>query len=229
MLEAADGGVWRCRRCCCCCSTCVASPSSCRLSRPGACSSSSSTACQCAHVTHARPKRVHALTSSPHKLHTRTRLRLFELFPILLSILLSWFVAWLLTIGGAYNSSPAAVQAACRTDQSHVLADSPWFRVPYPGQVRLHACRGAVLAERGPVFALLLTCKRAPAVHLAACSGVPSPCPGPARSPCWQVRAAGRRNTWRACGTSSLPELLADQLAGGCDAMHAIAKCVPAL
>lgn len=62
------------------------------------------------------------------------RLRLFELFPVLLGILLSWFIAWLLTIGGAYNSSPADVQAACRTDQSNVLFNSPWFRFPYPGQ-----------------------------------------------------------------------------------------------
>jgi hypothetical protein len=46
--------------------------------------------------------------------------RVFELFPVLLGILLSWFVAWLLTIGGAYNASPAAVQSACRTDQSQV-------------------------------------------------------------------------------------------------------------
>jgi nucleobase transporter 1/2 len=53
---------------------------------------------------------------------------------VLLGILLSWFIAWLLTIGGVYNSSPAAVQSACRTDQSNVLFNSPWIRFPYPGQ-----------------------------------------------------------------------------------------------
>jgi hypothetical protein len=62
------------------------------------------------------------------------RLRIFELFPVLLGILLSWFIAWLLTIGGVYNSSSADVQAACRTDQSTVLYNSPWFKFPYPGQ-----------------------------------------------------------------------------------------------
>jgi nucleobase transporter 1/2 len=53
---------------------------------------------------------------------------------VLLGILLSWFVAWVTTISGAYNSAPPEVQAACRTDQSNVLANSPWFRFPYPGQ-----------------------------------------------------------------------------------------------
>jgi hypothetical protein len=53
---------------------------------------------------------------------------------VLLGILLTWLIAWLLTIGGAYNSASAATQAACRTDQSHVLHNSPWFRFPYPGQ-----------------------------------------------------------------------------------------------
>lgn len=64
----------------------------------------------------------------------RGKLRLFELFPVLLGILLSWFVAWILTLSGVYNSSPPEVQAACRTDQSNVLANSPWIRFPYPGQ-----------------------------------------------------------------------------------------------
>jgi hypothetical protein len=67
-------------------------------------------------------------------LFSRCRLRIFELFPVLLGILLSWFIAWLLTIGGVYNAAAPAVQAACRTDQSNVLFNSPWFRFPYPGQ-----------------------------------------------------------------------------------------------
>jgi nucleobase transporter 1/2 len=57
----------------------------------------------------------------------------FELCPIILSLLLSWFIAWLLTIGGAYRSWAPDKAAACRTDQSRALELSPWFRVPYPG------------------------------------------------------------------------------------------------
>ncbi|KAF8056380.1 NAT1 [Scenedesmus sp. PABB004] len=62
------------------------------------------------------------------------RVRLFELFPIVLGIAISWFVAWLLTITGVYDGAAPEVQAACRTDTSSVLANSPWFRFPYPGQ-----------------------------------------------------------------------------------------------
>ncbi|KAF6262263.1 permease family-domain-containing protein [Scenedesmus sp. NREL 46B-D3] len=64
----------------------------------------------------------------------RGKLRVFELFPVLLGILFSWFIAWLLTIAGTYDSAAPEVQAACRTDQSSVLYNSPWFRFPYPGQ-----------------------------------------------------------------------------------------------
>jgi hypothetical protein len=61
--------------------------------------------------------------------HTTTRrLRVFELFPVLLGILMSWFVAWVCTIAGAYTNAPPPVQAACRTDQSTVLANAPWIR-----------------------------------------------------------------------------------------------------
>jgi nucleobase transporter 1/2 len=60
--------------------------------------------------------------------------RIFELFPVILSILTSWCIAWIITISGAYDNASSEVQAACRTDQSNVLAASPWFRFPYPGQ-----------------------------------------------------------------------------------------------
>lgn len=43
------------------------------------------------------------------------------------------FIAWLLTVGGAYKGLSPETQAACSTDQSRALETSPWFRVPYPG------------------------------------------------------------------------------------------------
>ena len=33
-----------------------------------------------------------------------------------------------------YDHSSANTQAYCRTDQTSVLKESPWFRFPYPGQ-----------------------------------------------------------------------------------------------
>jgi nucleobase transporter 1/2 len=84
---------------------------------------------------------------------------------VLLGILLSWFVAWLLTISGVYNSAAPEVQAACRTDQSNVLANSPWFRFPYPGQWGpIHISWASTLTMlaggwRDRFFAVLLLCR----------------------------------------------------------------------
>ena len=62
------------------------------------------------------------------------RMRIFELFPIVLAIAVVWSYGAIVTAAGVYDNSPADVQKACRTDQTDVLARSPWFRVPYPGQ-----------------------------------------------------------------------------------------------
>ncbi|XGW31026.1 hypothetical protein V3C99_009746 [Haemonchus contortus] len=61
-----------------------------------------------------------------------TRIRLFGQFPYLLSILLVWFVCYLMTIT---DFEPVGGQA--RTDKNVtmvVLRESPWFQVPFPGQ-----------------------------------------------------------------------------------------------
>ncbi|VDK62889.1 unnamed protein product [Cylicostephanus goldi] len=64
-----------------------------------------------------------------------TKVRLFGQFPYLLSILLVWFVCYLMTITGF---EPEGGQA--RTDKNvsmTVLRESPWFQVPYPGRFGL--------------------------------------------------------------------------------------------
>jgi nucleobase transporter 1/2 len=54
--------------------------------------------------------------------------RIFELFPILLAILLAWGVTYALTAAGVFAPGhPAHVSAAN-------LESAPWFRVPYPFQ-----------------------------------------------------------------------------------------------
>lgn len=60
--------------------------------------------------------------------------RVFELFPIILAIAVVWIYGIIMTEAGVYDNSSPNIQAACRTDQSSVLKDSPWFRMPYPGQ-----------------------------------------------------------------------------------------------
>ncbi|EPB73497.1 putative permease [Ancylostoma ceylanicum] len=59
-----------------------------------------------------------------------TKIRLFGQFPYLLSILLVWFICYLMTITGV---EPVGGQA--RTDKNvtmMVLRESPWFQVPFP-------------------------------------------------------------------------------------------------
>ena len=54
--------------------------------------------------------------------------RIFELFPILLAIVLAWLGAAVMTYAGVFpEGHPAHVSTAN-------LAAAPWFRVPYPGQ-----------------------------------------------------------------------------------------------
>ncbi|MCA9671795.1 MAG: purine/pyrimidine permease [Myxococcales bacterium] len=54
--------------------------------------------------------------------------RIFELFPILLAILIAWGTAAILTVTGVFGPGhPAHVSTAA-------LAVAPWFRLPYPGQ-----------------------------------------------------------------------------------------------
>lgn len=63
------------------------------------------------------------------------RLRVFELFPVLLAIAVTWVYGIIVTEAGAYgdSSNPNEFHKYCRTDQSTVLRDSSWFRWPYPG------------------------------------------------------------------------------------------------
>ena len=62
--------------------------------------------------------------------------RLFELFPVLLAIAVTWVYAIIVTEAGGYDGydEKSNFYQYCRTDQSSVLRDSSWFRWPYPGQ-----------------------------------------------------------------------------------------------
>ena len=50
-------------------------------------------------------------------------------FQVMIAIITTWIFCAILTAAGALDHNSSA-----RTDaKSSVLADSPWFRVPYPG------------------------------------------------------------------------------------------------
>jgi len=57
------------------------------------------------------------------------RLPIFELFPILASIVVVWIYALILTEAGVWEEG-----SICRTDHKDVIHNSPWFHFSYPGQ-----------------------------------------------------------------------------------------------
>jgi len=56
-------------------------------------------------------------------------LPIFELFPILASIIVVWMYAFILTEAGVWEED-----SICRTDYRSVIHESPWLKFRYPGQ-----------------------------------------------------------------------------------------------
>ncbi|XP_054985358.1 solute carrier family 23 member 1-like [Sorex araneus] len=68
------------------------------------------------------------------KCHT-SRFYLFQVFPVLLALCLSWLLCFILTVTHTLPSDPAGYGFQARTDtKGDVLSQAPWFRFPYPGQ-----------------------------------------------------------------------------------------------
>ncbi|XP_062954719.1 LOW QUALITY PROTEIN: solute carrier family 23 member 1-like [Cynocephalus volans] len=64
-----------------------------------------------------------------------SKLYLFQVFPVLLALCISWLLCFLLTVTNALPSAPTAYGHLARTDtKSSTLSQAPWFRFPYPGQ-----------------------------------------------------------------------------------------------
>ncbi|XP_045711557.1 solute carrier family 23 member 1-like isoform X2 [Phyllostomus hastatus] len=60
---------------------------------------------------------------------------LFQVFPVLLALCISWLLCFVLTVTNALPSAPTASGYLARTDaKGSVLSQAPWFRFPYPGQ-----------------------------------------------------------------------------------------------
>ncbi|XP_006861297.1 PREDICTED: solute carrier family 23 member 2-like [Chrysochloris asiatica] len=60
---------------------------------------------------------------------------LFQVFPVLLALCISWLTCFVLTVTDVFPSAPTAYGHGARTDiKGDVLNQAPWFRVPYPGQ-----------------------------------------------------------------------------------------------
>ncbi|XP_078424339.1 xan_ur_permease domain-containing protein isoform X2 [Cetorhinus maximus] len=62
-------------------------------------------------------------------------LNIFQLFPVLLGIVVSWIISFLLTYFSVFPDDPDAYGYYARTDiKSDVIMRADWFRIPYPGQ-----------------------------------------------------------------------------------------------
>ncbi|XP_058390763.1 solute carrier family 23 member 1-like [Diceros bicornis minor] len=68
------------------------------------------------------------------KWHT-SKFYLFQAFPVLLALCISWLICFVLTVTKALPTDPTAYGYGARTDtKANVLSQAPWFRFPYPGQ-----------------------------------------------------------------------------------------------
>ncbi|KAH9525785.1 hypothetical protein Btru_002366 [Bulinus truncatus] len=88
----------------------------------------------------------------------REKLRIFALFPVLLSIVISWLICLILTEANVFPSDPATSGYKARTDiRVKTLEESEWFRFPYPGQWGLPSVSIAgVLGMLAAMFASII-------------------------------------------------------------------------
>ncbi|CAM6081627.1 unnamed protein product [Calypogeia fissa] len=75
------------------------------------------------------------ITFSQFLKHIKVRdVPIFELYPIILGVAVTWAYAHLLTVSGAYAHATHKGKIHCRTDRSHIIGSAPWIRVPWPLQ-----------------------------------------------------------------------------------------------
>ncbi|KAI5096718.1 solute carrier family 23 member 1 [Silurus meridionalis] len=66
--------------------------------------------------------------------HT-SRFQIFKMFPIIMAIMLVWFVCYILTLTDMLPSDPKKYGYKARTDaRGEIMSQAPWFRMPYPCQ-----------------------------------------------------------------------------------------------
>jgi nucleobase transporter 1/2 len=100
--------------------------------------------------------------------------KVFALFPVILAILVTWIFGSILTAADVWDEGNT-----CRTDlKRDILDDSPWFRVPYPGQWGAPVFEGYAVA---PMLGGMLASMIESVGDYYACaklSGAPPPTPG---------------------------------------------------
>ncbi|KAK4361208.1 hypothetical protein RND71_020160 [Anisodus tanguticus] len=77
------------------------------------------------------------------------QLPVMERFALIMSIMVIWAYAHLLTASGAYKHHPVTTQKHCRTDRANLISTAPWIKIPYPLQW------GAPTFDAGHAFGMM--------------------------------------------------------------------------
>ncbi|KAK1275920.1 Nucleobase-ascorbate transporter 2 [Acorus gramineus] len=74
---------------------------------------------------------------------------ILERFALVMSIIVIWIYAYILTASGAYRHRPEITQVHCRVDKSNLISSAPWIKIPYPLQW------GAPTFDAGHAFGMM--------------------------------------------------------------------------
>ncbi|KAK1322060.1 Nucleobase-ascorbate transporter 2 [Acorus calamus] len=74
---------------------------------------------------------------------------ILERFALVMSIVVIWIYAYILTASGAYRHRPEITQVHCRVDKSNLISSAPWIKIPYPLQW------GAPTFDAGHAFGMM--------------------------------------------------------------------------
>ncbi|XP_039113985.1 nucleobase-ascorbate transporter 6-like [Dioscorea cayenensis subsp. rotundata] len=77
------------------------------------------------------------------------RRMIFDRFAVLVTVVIVWVYAHILTVAGAYKHRPPKTQFSCRTDRAGLIGGSPWIKIPYPFQW------GGPTFDAGEAFAMM--------------------------------------------------------------------------
>ncbi|GFO49748.1 solute carrier family 23 member 1 [Plakobranchus ocellatus] len=83
--------------------------------------------------------------------------KIFELFSLLLAMVVAWLICLILTAAGVFPDDPTHWSYRARTDsETSVLRDAKWLHIPYPGQFGLP--RVTLAGTLGLFAAVLASC-----------------------------------------------------------------------
>ncbi|XP_067656669.1 solute carrier family 23 member 1-like [Haliotis asinina] len=115
----------------------------------------------------------------------RSYLPIFELFPILLGMLVMWAISAILTVTNVFPNDPDDIRHKARTDvKMSMIEVTPWVSIPYPGQFGLPSFSLAVfvgflsafcasmIESVGDYFATAKACQVAPPPDHAVNRGI---------------------------------------------------------